>query len=97
MNGHVKPWELKPQQKDLMQVLRRPVETTCHVWTSSNRGRVISVPFTAVRAWSARFAEKMGDHHDHLCRPGRFTEDHDALHCRWRRSSTLAWGVRLVP
>ena len=27
-NGHVKPWELKPQQKDLMQVLRRPVETT---------------------------------------------------------------------
>jgi hypothetical protein len=26
-NGHVKPWELKPQQKDLMQVLRRPVET----------------------------------------------------------------------
>src|ERR1700735_1945176 len=23
-NGHVKPWELKPQQKDLMQVLRRP-------------------------------------------------------------------------
>ena len=27
-NGHVKPWELKPQQKDLMQVLRRPVERT---------------------------------------------------------------------
>ena len=27
-NGHVKPWELKSQQKDLMQVLRRPVETT---------------------------------------------------------------------
>jgi hypothetical protein len=27
-NGHIKPWELKPQQKDLMQVLRRPVETT---------------------------------------------------------------------
>ena len=27
-NGHVKSWELKPQQKDLMQVLRRPVETT---------------------------------------------------------------------
>ena len=24
-NGHVKPWELKSQQKDLMQVLRRPV------------------------------------------------------------------------
>jgi hypothetical protein len=27
-NGHVKPWELKSQQKDLMQVLRRPFETT---------------------------------------------------------------------
>jgi hypothetical protein len=27
-NGHVKLWELKSQQKDLMQVLRRPVETT---------------------------------------------------------------------
>ena len=27
-NGHVKPWELKPQQKDLMQVVRRPVERT---------------------------------------------------------------------
>ena len=27
-NGHVKPWELKRQQKDLMQVLRRRVETT---------------------------------------------------------------------
>jgi hypothetical protein len=26
--GHVKPWELKSQQKDLMQVLRRPVEIT---------------------------------------------------------------------
>ena len=27
-NGHAKPWELKPQQKDLMQVVRRPVERT---------------------------------------------------------------------
>jgi hypothetical protein len=27
-NGYVRPWELKPQQIDLMQVLRRPVETT---------------------------------------------------------------------
>ena len=32
-NGHVKPWELKSQQKDLMQVLRRPVETTSAFWT----------------------------------------------------------------
>ena len=37
-NGHVRPWELKPQQKDLMQVLRRPVETTPSKQTFSGAG-----------------------------------------------------------
>ena len=38
-NGHVKPWELKSQQKDLMQVLRRPVETTGR----SGRGPIVAI------------------------------------------------------
>jgi len=28
----------------------------CHVWTSGNRGRVIIIPVTAIRAECARFA-----------------------------------------
>ena len=35
-NGHVKPWELKPQQKGLLQVLRRPLETTSRKPTFAN-------------------------------------------------------------
>jgi hypothetical protein len=51
-----------------------------HVWTSGNRGQVISVRLHRDPGILVLGRTK-GAHYDQLCRPGCFTEDHDALHC----------------
>src|SRR3974377_1133340 len=46
-SDHARPWDLKPQQRDLTLVLRRPVEPA----TKSGRGRV-SDPTIRLDGWS---------------------------------------------
>lgn len=53
--------------------------TGVYVWTSGNRGQVIRVHLHRGLGIVCSVRGK-GAHHDQLCRPGRFTEDHDSLH-----------------
>jgi len=47
---HVRPCNLKPRQRDLTPVLRRPVEPAPQQWTFGNGIAVSQLPTTVIQA-----------------------------------------------